>query len=134
MNFTEKPSDEAQSKIENVANDIIAADIPVREFVMERKAAEEKYQKEKVNHTYIYDAFPVPDSLTELNLVEIKDININCCPGPHLSSTGRLKALTLSKVNSKGAKKVQFSFVVGDGKLLHFLENGCIFERSACPL
>jgi len=108
----EKPTDQQLLEIERVANEKIQQNVPVREFDMERKAAETTY-KNGVNHTAIYDAFPVPDSITTLRLVEIADFNINCCQGPHLETTGALEHVCVAKVNADGKGKFKFSFIVG---------------------
>ncbi|GAM25891.1 hypothetical protein SAMD00019534_090660 [Acytostelium subglobosum LB1] len=57
----DKPDDATIQKIEQEANRVIKENLPFNVFTMERKAAEEKYTKDKVNNTYIYDKFPVPE-------------------------------------------------------------------------
>lgn len=93
----------------------IQDDIPLHEHTLPRAEAEAKYKKDPVNHTFIYDAYPVPPELQTLRIVEIPKVNVNCCQGPHLKSTGGLQALFVQKVNADGKNKYKFSFAIGKG-------------------
>ncbi|EFA84871.1 putative alanyl-tRNA synthetase [Heterostelium album PN500] len=107
----DKPDDSTLQKIEDECNRIIKENLPLNAFSMDRKEAEAKYTKEKVNNTYIYDKFPVPESVTTLTLVEIAGWNINCCPAVHLKSTGELGGIKISGINHRPQKKeLEFRF------------------------
>jgi len=103
-----------RTQIQDAANDIIKKNIEIKEYTMERKTAEEKYSKYPVNHTYIYDKFPVKAEITTLSLIEIPDWNINCCQGPHVKTTGELEALCILKIKKKGNKgEIEVIFDIG---------------------
>ncbi|EGG16336.1 putative alanyl-tRNA synthetase [Cavenderia fasciculata] len=100
-----KPSDENVKRIEKEANNIVKANLPLKAFSMDRKEAETKYTESKVNNTYIYDKFPVPESVTTLTLVEIENWNINCCPAQHLEKTGDIGYIKIIGTNHRPQKK-----------------------------
>jgi len=102
--YDKEISDDQRLQIQEQANEIINRNVEVKEFTMERKTAEEKYTKNPINHTYIYDKFPVKAEITNLSIVEIADWNINCCQGPHTKTTGELEALCILKIKKKGKK------------------------------
>jgi len=107
------PSDHQVTEIEGLANEIIREDVKVEVLKMGRKEAEERYRKEPVNGTFIYDKFPVPESVTELTLIHIKDWNINCCPSEHLSTTGEMGGIKILNLNHRPSKnELEFSFEV----------------------
>jgi len=105
------PTNEQLSKIEDLANSKIKERVPIQYFKMNRTEAEEKYKKNPVNETFIYDKFPVPPEITEVNIVEIPDWNINCSAGPLLTNTGDVKPISIKRTNHRVAKKeLEFVF------------------------
>jgi len=81
---------------------------------MPRAAAEAKYTANPVNHTYIYDKFPVPEKIKDLTIIEIKDWNVNCCPSQHAKRTGELLGLFIQKTRRKTKDNtVEVQFIVG---------------------
>ncbi|KAN0026282.1 hypothetical protein ACTFIV_007266 [Dictyostelium citrinum] len=107
----EKPSQELINKIEEEANLIIKQNLEFKTFKIDRKEAESKYKSNLVNNTYIYDKFPVPESVTELSLVELENWNINCCPAVHLKTTGEIGGIKIAGINHRPAKKeLEFRF------------------------
>ena len=90
--------------IEVEANRIIQLALPVQSFTIPRKDAEQRYTHSPVNHTYIYDRFPVPDSVDPLTLCLIDGVNVNCCAGQHTATTAELRRLRVLKAK-KGRVK-----------------------------
>jgi alanyl-tRNA synthetase len=75
---------------------------------MNRKEAEEKFGND------IYDKFPVPSHIRTLTLTMIKDWNINCCLGPHHSSTGEIPPISIRKWRYRDSKsELEISFELG---------------------
>eukprot|EP01133_Synstelium_polycarpum_P006262 gene6262-7263_t len=107
VEYTEadKPTDAILARIEEEANNIIKQNLPLNVFTIDRKEAEAKYINAKVNNTYIYDKFPVPETVTSLTLVEIEGWNINCCPAVHLKTTGEIGYIKISGINHRPQKK-----------------------------
>lgn len=109
--------------IETEANRLIQLDLPVQSFSMARKAAEQHYTANPVNHTYIYDRFPVPDTVDPLTLTLIDHVNINCCSGQHTATTAALRRLRVLKAKKGKVKEkdgssvgvVEFLFLVHEG-------------------
>jgi len=84
---------------------------------MKRTEAEERY-KNKVNNTFIYDKFPVPASITELNIIEIPEWNVNCCKGPHVKNTSDLGALLILQNKFRPKKNEwEIKFITGKDAL-----------------
>jgi len=109
------PSKEQLNQIEKLANDKIKENVDILWFPMNRAEAEEKYKKNPVNETYIYDKFPVPPELKELKIVEIPDWNVNCSMGPLLKKTGEVPALSIKRINYRESKKeLEFVFELGN--------------------
>lgn len=67
------PPESEVRRIEELANQKIKENVEIEIIKIGRKEAEEKFTKQPVNNTFIYDKFPVPDSVTELTLVHIKE-------------------------------------------------------------
>lgn len=113
-------SQELINQIETNANQIIQSNIEVIEKTMDRAEAEKYYTANPVNHTYIYDSFPVPASVNPLNLCLIPDININCCKGPHCKTTNELQALKILKAKKSKNKDKEgealYEFLFSTGK------------------
>lgn len=91
-------------RIIELANEKIKENAAVTVTKMARADAEAKYTAAPVNSTYIYDNFPVPESVTELTIVEIDGWNVNACSGNHLESTGSIREVQLKNVNFRPQK------------------------------
>ncbi len=110
----EPPSKDKLQEIEELANAKIREDLPIEITKMSREAAEAKYTAAPVNNTYLYDKFGVPAHVTELNVLEIKDWNVNCVTGEYLKSTGPLKGLKVLRVNHRPQKsEFEICFQIG---------------------
>ncbi|EGC39660.1 hypothetical protein DICPUDRAFT_85978 [Dictyostelium purpureum] len=110
----DKPTAEIIQQIEDEANKIIKENLEFKVCQINRKEAEEKYKSNLVNNTFIYDKFPVPESVTSLTLVELKDWNINCCPATHLKTTGEIGSIKIAGINHRANKKeLEFRFDIG---------------------
>lgn len=91
-----KPSPEELARVEEEANRIVEADVPVLVEELPRGEAEEKYGR------IIYDLFPVPEGVETLKIVVIRDVdgslwNVNACAEEHTPSTGCIGVIRLGK-------------------------------------
>lgn len=103
-----KPTDSQMEEIEELAFEMIQDDFPVEMFEMDRREAEEKFGND------IYDKFPIPSHITRLTLTMIEDWNINCCLGPHHSSTGEVPPISIRKWRYRESKnELEISFELG---------------------
>jgi len=100
----EKVSDDMLKEIEKLSNEKIKQNVPIQNLKFTRAEAEEKF-KNRVNNTFIYDKFPVPDSIKDLTVVYIEDWNVNCCPGPHYELTGQVGTIKILRANARPQKK-----------------------------
>ena len=106
----EKPSQEDIAKIEELANEAIRKDLKVEILTLPREDAEAKFGD------IIYDLFPVPEHVRELNIVIIRDVdgslwNINACNKDYLPSTKCIGKIVIKKYRfrrSKGLLEVSF--------------------------
>jgi alanyl-tRNA synthetase len=108
---TVRPSEHEIVRIGELANDMVRKDIPVEMFEMDRTDAERTFGR------IIYDRFPVPDDVRILTLTRIREWNINCCRGPHLSSTGGLGRIGIRKWRFREARgELEISFEIDNDK------------------
>jgi hypothetical protein len=114
IEYDDNISEEQRQAIQDECNQLIAADVPIQQFTLPRAAAEAKYSANPVNHTYIYDKFPVPEKIKDLTIIEIKDWNVNCCPSEHAKRTGELLGLFIQKTKRRAKENaVEIQFIVG---------------------
>ncbi len=89
----EQLSEQQLQRIEEEANKIIAADVPVHKSFVPRTEAEQKYGFS------IYQGGVVPGKL--LRIVDVEGLDVEACGGTHLNHTaevGRIKILRSSKI------------------------------------
>ncbi|MBU7000278.1 MAG: alanyl-tRNA editing protein [Theionarchaea archaeon] len=109
VQYNRKPTPEELHIIEREANLKIQENLAIDKYVMEREKAEEKWGNA------IYDLFPVPESIHELEIVHIENWNVNACREQHTKTTGDIEKITLGKVRFRGSKQLlEISFSVPD--------------------
>jgi misacylated tRNA(Ala) deacylase len=101
-------SDEDLEKIEEMANEIIDADIELQKSEVARDRLEEETEEGRTNLDLI------PDHIDPLRAVEIGDIDICPCGGTHVDSTGEVGELEIVERRSKGADVERIEFVLND--------------------
>ncbi len=99
-------SDEDLEKIQEMANEIIEADIELQKSEVARDRLEEETEDGRTNLDLI------PDHIDPLRAVEIGDIDICPCGGTHVDSTGELGELEIVERRSKGADVERIEFVL----------------------
>lgn len=108
VEFDRKPMDSEIKLIEQYANEKIREDVPVEIHHLSRTAAEERWGD------IIYDKFPLPESITELSICQIKSWNINACNKKHASSTGEIGSLRITKTRFRAKKQLlEVSYDIG---------------------
>ncbi len=96
-------TDDELKRIEEEANKIVEKSIPTRLRFMPRDEAEKKYGMA------IYQGGVVPGK--ELRIVEIPEVDVECCGGTHLHNTneaGRIKIIKSSKIQD-GIVRIAFT-------------------------
>lgn len=94
----ESLTEEQLEKIEDIANDIVAQNLPVIKQVIPRTEAEQKYGFR------IYQGGAVPEK--KLRIISIDDIDHEACGGVHCDSTGETGFITIQR-----AKRIQDGIV-----------------------
>ncbi|MBI4448212.1 alanine--tRNA ligase [Candidatus Woesearchaeota archaeon] len=96
-------TEEEIEKIEKEANRIVTEKIPIYKTFMPRNEAEKKYGMK------IYQGGAVPGK--KLRIVEIPEIDVECCAGTHLNNTseaGSIKILKTTKIQD-GVCRITFT-------------------------
>lgn len=93
-------------KIEDMANDIVRRNMPVKTFFMQRKEAEERYGFR------LYQGGVVPTKM--LRIVNIGDWDIEACGGTHNKSTGEVGFIKITKVERVQDGVERLEFVAGE--------------------
>lgn len=116
--------------IEELANDIVFRNLPVRASFVEREKAEEKYGFE------IYQGGVVPGRT--IRVVEIDGWNAQACGGTHVKSTGEIGLIKIVKVDRIQDGVLRFEYKVGKAALDYARElESNLFEISQtfeCPV
>lgn len=108
VQFNRKPTDDEVHEIERLANLKIKEDQPIESHVMSRADAEARWGD------HIYDLFPLPEHLTELQVFHLPGWNVNACNREHSPSTGAVGELAITKAryrNNKQLLEVSFDLV-----------------------
>lgn len=92
-------------KIENLANRVVAKNIKINKFFMQRPEAEEKYG------FVIYQGGPVPEKV--LRIVEIPGVDVEACGGTHCDFTGEIDSIKILKAERIADGVVRLEFVAG---------------------
>ena len=108
VQFNRKPTDDEVHRIQRLANEKVREDQPVEVHTMARAEAEARWG----NH--IYDLFPLPEHITELQVFHLPGWNVNACNKEHTPSTGGVGELVITKArfrNKKQLLEVSFDLV-----------------------
>ena len=97
-------SDADLQRIEARVNELIDEERPVSWFELDREEAEERLDPERTRIELL------PDSITELRIVEIEDFDRTACAGTHVANTGECGRFELTGRESKGggAERLRF--------------------------
>ncbi|MEA3378582.1 MAG: alanine--tRNA ligase [Nanoarchaeota archaeon] len=116
-------NNEELEKIEDEANKIVREAIPIRCSFMPRDEAEKRYGMG------IYQGGAVPGQ--RLRIVEIPEVDVECCAGTHLKNTkeaGEIKLLKSTKVSDA---VVRITFVAGKASKKEEKKEHEILEETA---
>ncbi|MBI3037198.1 alanine--tRNA ligase [Candidatus Woesearchaeota archaeon] len=119
----EQLSEQQLQQVEEEANKIIAADVPVHKSFVPRTEAEQKYGFS------IYQGGVVPGKL--LRIVDVQGLDVEACGGTHLNHTaevGRIRILRSSKIQDG---IVRLEYVAGKAESSAAAEKEKIIAESA---
>jgi len=100
VQYHRKPTDEEIKRIEDLANEKIRENAPIKIVEMDRSEAEKMFGDE------MYDLFPIPEEVRNLSILIIEDWNINACNKKHTKTTGEIGGLKIDKIRFRQAKNL----------------------------
>lgn len=102
-----RPDPGELTRVEDEANRKIGEDAPIEELEMSRAEAEDRWGDA------IYDLFPLPASITRLEVLHIPGWNVNACKEAHTRKTGEIGSIRVVKTRYRPSKKLlELSFEV----------------------
>lgn len=116
-------TDEEVAKIEKLANEVAAKDLPIGKEEMPRGEAEQRYGFR------IYQGGYVPSK--EIRVVEVKDFDIEACGGTHGDSTGAAGPIKITRTKKIADGLVRIELVAGEVALEYLREKGKILAEVA---
>jgi len=92
--------------IEARLNDFVAAERAVEWYTLDRETAEARLDPERTRIHLL------PDSITEVRIVEIAGVDRTACAGTHVRSTGELGRFEITGRETKGSDEERLKFVL----------------------
>ena len=100
VEFNRKPTDQEIQEIQRKVDDKIAEDAEIETHELTRKEAEERWGD------WIYDKFPLPESIQQLSVFYLPDWNVNACNKEHTETTGQIGKIRITKTRYRNSKQV----------------------------
>jgi len=92
--------------IEARMNDLVGDARPVESYELDRETAEAELDPERTRIELL------PDSITEIRIVEIEGYDRTACAGTHVSSTGEVGTVTMTGRESRGSGEERLRFAL----------------------
>jgi len=107
VKYDRKPTQEEIKRIEELANEKVRENVPIKVYTLPREEAEKRFGEE------MYDLFPIPPEVKTLSVVVIEDWNVNACNKEHTATTGEVGKIKIRKIRFRRAKELlEISFEV----------------------
>jgi alanyl-tRNA synthetase len=100
VEFNRKPTEEEIEKIQEKIDEKIAEDAEIELHNISRKDAEARWGD------WIYDKFPLPESIQKLTIFHLPEWNVNACNKEHTNSTGEVGSIKITKTRYRNSKQV----------------------------
>ncbi|NHW44955.1 MAG: alanine--tRNA ligase [Candidatus Verstraetearchaeota archaeon] len=124
------PDPQQLKAIEDLANDLVLKNLPVKVSFVERERAEREYGFE------IYQGGVVPGR--HVRIVNIEGWNVQACGGTHVASTGEVGLIKITKVDRIQDGIIRFEYKAGKAALEYVreLEEGLhnVAQALECPV
>ena len=91
-------------EIERQCNELISVDPPVKVFFEKRSTIEASEDAERCN------VHLIPQSVRQLRIVKIQDVELCPCAGTHVRTLGEVGGVRIMSVRSKGKGKVRITY------------------------
>jgi len=100
VEFNRKPNEEEIAEIQRKVDEKIAEDAEIEIHQLSRKDAEKRWGD------WIYDKFPLPESIQEVSIFHLPDWNVNACNKQHTETTGQVGKIRITKIRYRNSKQV----------------------------
>jgi alanyl-tRNA synthetase len=100
VQFHRKPTLNEVEQIKELANKKISENVKVDVYIISREQAEAMWDN------LIYDLFPLPDHINELQICHIQDWNVNACNKKHTATTGEIGRILITKTRFRNSKQL----------------------------
>jgi len=100
VEFNRKPTDQEIAEIQRKVDEKIAEDAKIEIHELSRKDAETRWGD------WIYDKFPLPESIQQLSVFYLPDWNVNACNKRHTETTGQVGSIKITKTRYRNSKQV----------------------------
>lgn len=101
-------SDEDLSRVEDLVNGHIEAARPVDWYELDRDTAEQRLDPERTRLSML------PDSITEVRIVEIEAVDRTACAGTHVRNTEELGSFSITGRETKGSNEERIRFTLSE--------------------
>jgi alanyl-tRNA synthetase len=100
VEYNRKPTEEEIEDIQKKINEKVSEDVEIEIHKMSRKDAEARWGD------WIYDKFPLPESIQQLTIFHLPEWNVNACNKKHTKTTGEVGTIKLTKTRYRKSKNV----------------------------
>ena len=100
VEYNRKPTEEEIADIQRMIDEKIAEDAEIEIHELSRRDAEARWGD------WIYDKFPLPESIQHLSVFYLPDWNVNACNKEHTETTGQVGAIRITKTRYRNSKQV----------------------------
>ena len=100
VEFNRKPTDEELALIQVRVDEKLAEDAVIEIHNLSRADAEVRWGD------WIYDKFPLPESIQQLSIFYLPDWNVNACNKKHTKTTGEVGKIQITKTRYRNSKNV----------------------------
>jgi misacylated tRNA(Ala) deacylase len=94
--------------VETRLNELVEASMPVEWYTMDRERAEAELDTDRTRIDLL------PDSITELRIVEIDDYDRTACAGTHVTDAAECGEVTVEGRTSQGSDEERLTFTLAD--------------------
>ena len=100
VEYPRKPTDTQLEEIQQKVDQKIAEDAEIETYTMTRKEAEERWGD------WIYDKFPLPDTIQTVTIFHLPNWNVNACIKKHTKTTGQIGKINITKTRYRNSKQI----------------------------
>ena len=100
VEFNRKPTDQEIAETQKKVDEKIEEDAEIEIHELSRRDAEARWGD------WIYDKFPLPESIQQLSVFYLPDWNVNACNKKHTETTGQIGAIKITKTRYRNSKQV----------------------------